>query len=242
MLSLTPQMSPWTRQFVLHLIQALKPSFFLTATVEELLFTGKENKISALAHLLSPKLQPDAKFYYLRGVNNSNDGLYRVNSGTENIGKLNDIVSINNQSHLSWWSGDECNRVQGANNGEVFPPLDLVQRNKNGTKILQLFRSDFCRVFNISLKEENIVSEIGRLVVDRFEPVEDMLFNSSINQANACYVPRSVEPPKMVDSKTFHASALKMMKSWFQEEKSLVRDFLNKTFGKFLFVVGNLVD
>lgn len=163
-------------------------SFFITATPDELLFKGKYNIISCIGHVIDPKKNPDCTFAYLAAQNGSNDGLWEVNTGYANIRDVNSVISLNGSSRLDFWDGDSCNRIDGTSNGELFPPLDVVNGSQ---KALQFFRSDFCRVFNMTVDQEGIPGEVGSLVVDRFRPTPNMFANSTVNPNNWCYKPNS---------------------------------------------------
>ena len=162
-------------------------SFFFTATPYELIFAGKVNALSCIAHLIDPKKNPDCSFAYFTGQNNTNDGLWEINTGYDNIRDINSILTLNGSSHIDIWDGEQCNRIEGASNGEIFSPLDVVTGPQ---KTLQFFRSDFCRVFNLTLEEVGIPAEVGgSLTVDRFRPAEKMFANATVNPINTCYRP-----------------------------------------------------
>lgn len=174
-----------------------KQSFFITATPDELIFKGKYNIISCIGHIIDPKKNPDCNFAYFTGQNSSSDGLWEINTGYRNIRNVNAIVSLNGSSRLDFWDGDQCNRIDGSSNGELFPPLDVVNGSE---KMLQFFRSDFCRVFNLTLDKAGIPGEVGSLSVDRFRPTEHMFANATVNPLNRCYRPN---PNKTADSSLF---------------------------------------
>ena len=117
-------LNPVVRTLVQILLS--KQSFFLDATPDELIFKGKKNPISCLAHIIDPKSNPDCYFAYFRGQNDTNDGLYEINTGIEDIRQVNSINSLNGSSKLDIWKTDECNNISGSTNGELFAPLDVV--------------------------------------------------------------------------------------------------------------------
>lgn len=187
----------FVRQAVKKLLAS--QSFFITATPDELLFKGKFNLISCIGHIIDPRKNPDCTFAYLAGQNNSNDGLWEVNTGVVNIRDVNSVISLNGSSRLAFWDGDQCNRIDGTSNGELFPPLDTVNGSR---KALQFFRSDFCRVFNLTLDEEGIAGDVGSLAVDRFRPAPMLFANATENPNNWCYKPNS--KPKAAPAKGVH--------------------------------------
>ncbi|KAI2805022.1 CD36 [Blomia tropicalis] len=176
-------MNPVVRTLVQILLS--KQSFFLDATPDELIFKGKKNPISCLAHIIDPKSNPDCYFAYFRGQNDTNDGLYEINTGIEDIRQVNSINSLNGSSKLDIWETDECNNISGSTNGELFAPLDVVSGEN---KTLQFFRSDFCRVFNLTRTRSGIPSEVRpSLFVDRFRPEKNVFANETVNPRNSCF-------------------------------------------------------
>lgn len=186
MYSFFPTLNPLVREAAKVVIARLRPAFFIEATIRELMFDGKKNALSCISHIFSPKVQPDCYFAYFRNQNVSNDGVFKVATGKNDVPNINALLTLNNKTHLDFWDGEECNRIEGASNGELFPPLDVVTAPK---KAMKFFRTDFCRTFSIYLNETGVVSEVGEMMVDRFRTFPNSLYNATQNPANKCYRP-----------------------------------------------------
>lgn len=87
---------------------------------------------------------------------------------------------------LNYWS-DDCNYINGSNNGELFSPADQF----GGHKSYRFFRPEFCRVFNLTLNETDIQSEVHFLQTDRFKLDHTSFLNATQYPPNACYKPKS---------------------------------------------------
>ena len=177
-----PKLNSIIRSIIEAILSRLKPRFFFTATAEELLFKGKKNIFACIAHAIDPKLQPSCYFSYFGDQNNTNDGLFKINTGVNNISGVNSIITLNGADKVDFWQTDECNKISGATNGELFAPLDTMSGRQ-----LKFFRTDFCRVFNLTLNETGVSSDYNYLKVDRFIPAIDSFWNATQNPHNKCY-------------------------------------------------------
>lgn len=186
MYSFFPTLNPFIREAAKVVISRLRPGFFIQASIRELMFDGKKNALSCISHIFSPKVQPDCYFAYFRNQNVSNDGLFKVATGKNDVPKINALLSLNNKTHLDFWDGEPCNRIGGASNGELFPPLDVVTAPR---KAMRFFRTDFCRTFEIYLNETGVISPTGGMIVDRFRTLPNSFDNATLNPENKCYQP-----------------------------------------------------
>lgn len=193
--SLIQDMNPASRKLIEILIKLTQQTLFIDATAEELLFKGKWNLIACVAGLFNPKVK-NCTFSYFGEFNNTNDGQFTVNTGVEEIARINSIISLNGSDKLDFWQDDTCNSIYGASNGELFAPVSTLPPSKQ----FQFFRTDFCRVFNLTLKQTGIESDLGYLPVDRFVPSPDTFLNATLNPRNACYRPKATKAQKVSSS------------------------------------------
>ena len=216
------------RFFVKEILQL--QSYFFKATPKELLFDGKKNLISCIGHFFDPAKNPDCLFAYFRGQNNTDDGLYEIYSGLDNIRDINSIISLNGSSKLDIWDGDQCNQIEGASNGELFPPLDTVGKNADSQKTLQFYRSDFCRVFNLTLAQSYIPADVeGSLLVDRFRPEKNTFANATVYPGNTCYRPNSNKTVIKESIQYSSAVELKNLINFLKHNGYTDFDFLSKS-------------
>lgn len=206
----SPNISPPIRQiirFILkHLVKISKIDLFITGTVEELLFLGKYNQILRLLYDLN--LTKDSEFCFMKNQNNSLTGPYKIFTGKDNINLLNTIITYMDSDKLTYWS-DDCNYINGSNNGELFPPADQF----GGYKSYRFYRPEFCRVFNLTLNETDILSDVHSLRTDRFKLDHRSFQNATQYPPNACY------KPNVFLNKTMYQFDNKTLATLFQKIK-----------------------
>jgi len=118
--------------------------------------------------------------------NQTNDGLFRVNSGKTDLTKVNSIETLNGSPQLDYWSGSRCNSFTGATNGEIFSPLSTNQKS------VLFFRTDFCRMWTMAWKS-NLKSYLGNLPVYRYSPADNTFANFTDYPPNSCFTPNSTK-------------------------------------------------
>ncbi|NXF04090.1 CD36 protein, partial [Smithornis capensis] len=93
--------------------------------------------------------------------NETNDGLYKVYTGTEDITKTAIIESYKNKRNLSYWEGS-CDMVNGTD-GSSFPPF--VKEDQ----VLRFFSSDICRsIYGVFHSKQNVKGiTLYRFIVPR---------------------------------------------------------------------------
>ncbi|CAG2169576.1 unnamed protein product [Oppiella nova] len=116
------------------------------------------------------------------GKNESDDGLFKVNTGKSDISQVNEIETLNGLPELTFWSANRCNSLKGAKNGELFNPIPDTDKK------LLLFRTNFCRVWAL-VWESAHKSTYGGLPVYRYFPADNTFANSSDYPPNSCYKP-----------------------------------------------------
>ena len=119
----------------------------------------------------------DNKFglFYGPTGNGSDDGVYKVGSGVGDISDLNQIISWNNTSNLTYWSTPECNMINGTD-GSLWHPF--VTKNET----LYIFSTDVCRSIYVTYEETRTKHDIE---LYRFVPPPEVFANSSLNPDNA---------------------------------------------------------
>ena len=70
-------------------------------------------------------------FYVTSGKNNSAGELFTILTGATNLTELGSIVSVDNETELTTWEGEECNRIRGSDgrwalNGLIFIILQIL--------------------------------------------------------------------------------------------------------------------
>ncbi|CAG2113930.1 unnamed protein product, partial [Medioppia subpectinata] len=160
----------------------LDEDFFIKKSVRELLFDGYPDFLTKLAPILNPKIPFQPSFGWMYGKNETDDGLFVVNTGKADINRVNEIETLNGLPELQFWSGSRCNSLKGAKNGELFNPIPSIDRS------LLLFRTNFCRVLSLAWNQ-TLQSKYGKLRVYRYFPADNSYANSTDYPPNSCYKP-----------------------------------------------------
>lgn len=187
-LTLIQSASSAVRILVTFSLDGLSDGFFTERSVKQLLFDGYPDLLTTFGPLLNAEmLSQGGQFGYMNARNSSVDGEYEINSGVGSIHKLNTIHRFNGRSTLPYWHHhSHCNSLDGATNGEMFPPVDDERNNS-----LKLFQPDFCRVWLLNY-DSKLESSTG-LHLKRFVASRDVFRNSTDLPENSCYFkfPRS---------------------------------------------------
>lgn len=158
-------------------INQLNEHLVVKHTIGELLYAGYPDILVTTGRLIDPGLPfKDGKFGWMHERNSTDDGLYTVYTGKNQMEKYNIISRWNGNSNLSWWNGT-CNMINGTN-GELSPPL--VQ----GQTTVELFNPDFCR--SISLVKNETVESHG-IVLQRFLATASTFKNGNDDPSNSCF-------------------------------------------------------
>jgi len=181
-LTLIQSASSAVRLLVTFSLDGLSDGFFTKRSVKQLLFDGYPDLLTTFGPLLNAEmLSQGGHFGYMNARNNSQDGAYEVNTGADQISKLNTINRFNGRTKLAYWQNQppSCNSLDGATPGDLFPPIA-----HNATTI-KLFQPDFCRVWRLD-SAAKLERESG-LRVRRFKASRDIFRNSSDLPENSCF-------------------------------------------------------
>lgn len=186
-LTLIQSASNAVRLLVTFSLDGLSEGFFTKRTVKQLLFDGYPDLLTTFGPLLNAEmLSQGGHFGYMNARNNSLDGVYEINTGVDDISKLNTINRYNGRSKLSYWHhhGDNhCNSLEGSTTGEMFPPIKEDQQS------IKLFQPDFCRVWRLDYDSKFEQQNTG-LRLKRFKATRDVFKNFTDLPSNSCFFSR----------------------------------------------------
>lgn len=182
-LTLIQSASSAVRLLVTFSLDGLSDGFFTKRTVKQLLFDGYPDLLTTFGPLLNAEmLSQGGHFGYMNARNNSQYGAYEINTGKDDISKLNTINRFNGRTKLTYWNHHqgECNSLEGATTGDMFPP---VQDDKHTS--IKLFQPDFCRVW--PLQYDSKFQHSSGLHLKRFVATRDVFRNSTDLPENSCF-------------------------------------------------------
>jgi hypothetical protein len=116
-------------------------SMWMTKPVSELLFDGFTDPLLRVALIfprILPVTLPGKRVGFLYGRNDSSlyEGVFNVETGTDDVTKRGTIRNWNYKNHTS--NDGYCEEFRGST-GEFFPPVQTKHTN------LEIFIPDFCR-------------------------------------------------------------------------------------------------
>lgn len=181
-LNVLEKLPHWLFEISEKILEEIRHGFFVTKSVRELTFAGYPDVFMDFAKYVIPKAKDKykGKFGYLVGLNASDDGLYCVNNGIDNIGKINLIKSVDGRDALNLWPGSFCNFFNSSTRGEVSPPMREGPR-----KSIEIFVSFFCRKFYLTYQKTHRISSDLETFRYHLDPLN--FANSSIYPPNSCY-------------------------------------------------------
>nr|XP_020484461.2 LOW QUALITY PROTEIN: scavenger receptor class B member 1-like [Labrus bergylta] len=118
--------------------KTFKEGPFLTKTVGELMWGYDSGLVDFLNKYLPGMLPSSGKFGLFADFNNSNTGLFTINTGKDDIGKVHKVDSWNGLTKLPYWKTPQCNMINGTA-GQMWPPF----MTKEST--LPFYSPDACR-------------------------------------------------------------------------------------------------
>jgi len=125
-----------------------------------------------------PKEFEGGKFGLYRHNNNTDDGLYEINTGVKNSAHFGEVITYEGKRSVDqWWGDTYCAAINGTD-GSLFPPF--VEKSWT----MYIFTTDLCRTVFLEFTEE-----IERMGIKgyRFVAPEAMLAAPKNNPDNACF-------------------------------------------------------
>lgn len=157
-----------------------KETLFLQRTVEEFLFKGYfQPTIAEIGEKLmgGKQLLPNNTFGLYYGKNGTLGTEFQVHRGVRDTEEFGMITKWNKTAELSWWGGEECNKIKGTD-GSIFPPF--VSRDR----VLNLFSEELCRSLYLTYTKD---IEFRGIPGYRFALPRKLLARASENEENRCY-------------------------------------------------------
>lgn len=181
-LSLLQKAPSAVRVIVTLALDAVTEGFFIKRTVNQLLFDGYPDLLTTFGPLMNPKIpnNNNGRFGWVYGKNGSDEGLFTVFTGKENMETLNLIDKFNGKSRLDHWRDKSpCNSLKDSTDAQIFPPI------KDKSKSLYLFHPEFCRRWKLNFDSE---FQKNGMTVYRYKPDKNLFKNADDYPPNSCFV------------------------------------------------------
>uniref|UniRef100_A0A4W3H8H3 Scavenger receptor class B member 1 n=1 Tax=Callorhinchus milii TaxID=7868 RepID=A0A4W3H8H3_CALMI len=173
-----------------HLPYALKVIFstalktfneksFIQKSVKEILW-GYDDPLVDFLNRVFPGIIPfKGKFGLFVDFNNSNTGLFTVNTGADNISKVHLVDNWNGVTELSYWNTEQCNMINGTA-GEMWAPF------LTPSDTLKFYTPDACRTLELVYQKSGWTSHIPSF---RYVAPKTMFANGSTYPPNEGFCP-----------------------------------------------------
>ncbi|XP_050398543.1 lysosome membrane protein 2 [Patella vulgata] len=156
-------------------IIGLMEGVFITRSLKDIVW-GYVDPTLHLAHEIFPKWFYTDFIGYFMNKNNTDDGVYTIHSGKNDINKLGEIDKYNGTRSLNYWTSPWANQINGSD-GTINPPF------LEDTEILRFFSMDICRSgFG---KYTSDVEIKRQLHLHRYTATAQELANKTLNPDNA---------------------------------------------------------
>ncbi|XP_053327984.1 scavenger receptor class B member 1 isoform X2 [Spea bombifrons] len=120
---------------------------FMNRTVKEILWGYEDPFLNFINTILPGKLPFKDKFGLFADFNNSNTGVFTVNTGVDDISKVQMIDSWNGLKEVDYWHSEATNMINGTA-GQMWPPF------RKTSEALQFYSPDACRSLTFVYEKE----------------------------------------------------------------------------------------
>ncbi|XP_075689686.1 scavenger receptor class B member 1 isoform X2 [Rhinoderma darwinii] len=120
---------------------------FMNRTVKEILWGYNDPFLDFVNSLLPGVLPFTGKFGLFSDFNNSNTGIFTVDTGVEDISKVQMIDTWNGFKEVTYWHSDQANMVNGTA-GQMWPPF------RTPSQPLEFYSPDACRSLKLVYERE----------------------------------------------------------------------------------------
>ncbi|KAM3939936.1 scavenger receptor class B member 1 isoform 2-T2 [Leptodactylus fuscus] len=120
---------------------------FMNRTVKEILWGYNDPFLDLINTLLPGMLPFKGKFGLFADFNNSNTGVFTVNTGVEDISKVQMVDTWNGLKEVTYWNSEEANMINGTA-GQMWPPF------RTPSQPLEFYSPDACRSMKLVFEKE----------------------------------------------------------------------------------------
>ncbi|XP_072000460.1 scavenger receptor class B member 1 isoform X2 [Engystomops pustulosus] len=121
---------------------------FMNRTVKEILWGYSDPFLDLINTLLPGKLPFKGKFGLFADFNNSNTGIFTVNTGVEDISKVQMVDTWNGLTEVNYWTSEQANMINGTA-GQMWPPF------RSPSQPLEFYSPDACRSMKLVYEKEH---------------------------------------------------------------------------------------
>ncbi|XP_040203294.1 scavenger receptor class B member 1 isoform X1 [Rana temporaria] len=121
---------------------------FINRTVKDLLWGYNEPFLDFVNAILPGKLPFKGKFGLFAEFNNTNSGIFTVNTGVEDISQVQMVDAWNGLTEVNFWNSEQANMINGTA-GQMWPPF------RTPDQPLEFYSPDACRSLTLVYDKED---------------------------------------------------------------------------------------
>ncbi|KAI1280309.1 Protein croquemort [Halotydeus destructor] len=173
-----PDARPFFYEAINDLLADANSTIFASHLVRELLFEGYADELITEASLIFPEQASIDKFgWFYKRNDTAPDGVYRIQTGADDISKIGKMVAWKNESEIGFTGS--CAVISDTTPGDFLPPFE-----EQTLPYVKLFVGDLCRP--IKLNFDSVV-DIDGVDAHRYSASKDT-FDYSLPE-NQCFCP-----------------------------------------------------
>ncbi|KAG9487610.1 scavenger receptor class B member 1 isoform X2 [Eleutherodactylus coqui] len=172
-----------------------KQDAFMNRTVKEVLWGYNDPFLNFVNNLMPGLLPFKDKFGLFADFNNSNTGVFLVNTGVEDISKVQMIDTWNGLKEVNFWNSEQANMVNGTA-GQMWPPF------RTPSEPLEFYSPDACRSMKLVYEKKESFRGIPTF---RYTAPNYLFANGSDYPPNEGFCPCTASGVMNVSSCRFNA-------------------------------------
>ncbi|KAF4798833.1 Scavenger receptor class B member 1 [Turdus rufiventris] len=193
------------------LFAMLKQEAFMNRTVREIMW-GYNDPLLKFINTFVPGLLPfKDKFGLFIDFNNTNTGLFTVNTGVKNISEVHMVDSWNGLKNVTYWRSSQCNMINGTA-GEMWPPF-------MSPTSLEFYSPDACRSMTLVYEQSGKFKGVPTY---RFVAPKTLFANGTDYPPNEGFCPCLQSGIQNVSSCRFNAPMFISHPHFYNADPSLV--------------------
>ncbi|OCT98363.1 scavenger receptor class B member 1 isoform X1 [Xenopus laevis] len=126
---------------------AFNEEAFINRTVKDILWGYEDPFLDFLNTFLPGRLPFKGKFGFFSDFNNSNTGIFTVNTGMDDISKVQMVDNWNGLKEVDYWNSNQANMINGTA-GQMWPPF------RKPSEPLEFYSPDACRSMKLVYEKE----------------------------------------------------------------------------------------
>ncbi|KAM4053303.1 scavenger receptor class B member 1 isoform 2-T3 [Anomaloglossus baeobatrachus] len=120
---------------------------FMNRTVKDVLWGYSDPFLDFINTIMPDALPFKGKFGLFADFNNSNTGVFTVNTGVDDISKVQMVDTWNGLKEVAFWNSEEANMINGTA-GQMWPPF------RTPSQPLEFYSPDACRSMTLVYEKE----------------------------------------------------------------------------------------